>query len=59
MWLSPFRVLDVVHGSEGGFVELEDHNGGAPLASRSVPRLTRSPEEQEGRVGLLFVMFLG
>ena len=25
MWLSPFRVLDVVHGSEGGFVELEDH----------------------------------
>ena len=31
------------HGSEGGFLDLEDHHGGAPLASRAVPRLFARP----------------
>ena len=43
LWLSPIRAMDSVHGSEGGFVELEDHHGGAPLASRAVPRLFARP----------------
>ena len=61
MWLSPIRVLDVVHGREGGFVGLwslktimvERHLLLVPCLS-----FARSPEEQEGRVGLLLVTFL-
>ena len=35
--------LNVVDVVQGGFVELEDHNGGAPLASRAVPQLCAKP----------------
>ena len=34
---------------EGGFVELEDHNGGAPLASRAVPQLCAKPWRAGGK----------
>ena len=57
--VEPNRVLDVVHGMKVGLWSLKTIMVERHLLLAPCLGFARSPEEQEGRVSLLFVMFLG